>query len=151
MADGYQFPLFYVIPGFRLRLVLIGEQEVNGRSVEHDKTEFTQFYPLDGDAVHWMVERVQEQYTNVTSKPCTSARMSTATTPRRRDPPPPRPRSPSPSPPTRSSSPVYSPSTPERLVPSAPEEFVIIEQAPSPPSHFGLELEPAPLVDEPIV
>jgi hypothetical protein len=49
MADRYQFPLFYTIPGFRLRLVLIGEQEVDGRWVEHDTTELAQFSPLDGD------------------------------------------------------------------------------------------------------
>jgi hypothetical protein len=66
MADQYLVPLFYVIPGFRLRLVLIGEQEVDGRFVEHDRTELTQFSSLDGDAVHRMLERVREQYTNLT-------------------------------------------------------------------------------------
>ena len=157
MADQYQFPLFYVIPGFRLRLVLIGEREVNGRWVEHDRTELAQFSPLDGDAVHRMVERVREQYTNLTARPRTSARMSTATRPRRRAPSPPRPRSPPSPPPRPPSSPVYSPSTPERLVPTAPEdeeEFITIEfppRTPSPPPPFGFELEPAPLVDEPMV
>jgi hypothetical protein len=153
MADRYQFPMFYTIPGYRLRLVLIGEQEVNGRSVEHDTTELAQFSPLDGDAVHRIVERVRGQYTNLASRPRTSARMSTATRPRRRAPPPPRPRSPPPSPPRR----PYS--TPERYppptAPEAEEEFVTIEfppspRAPTPPPHFGLDLEPAPLVDVPM-
>jgi hypothetical protein len=49
--------------------------------------------PLDGDAVHRIVERVPGQYTNLACRPRTSARMSTATTPRRRAPLPPRPRS----------------------------------------------------------
>jgi hypothetical protein len=102
--------------------------------------------------VHRMVEQVREQYTSVTSRPRTSARMSTATRPRRRALPPTQPRSPPPSPPRRPSSPVYSPLTPERYPPpTAPEEFVIIERAPTPPPHFEFELEPAPLVDEPMV
>jgi hypothetical protein len=108
--------------------------------------------------VHRMVERMRGQYTNLSSRPRTSARMSTATRPRCRAPPPPRPRSPPPSPPRRPSSPVYSPSTPERYhPPTAPkvEEFVTIEfppspRGPTPPPHFGLELEPAPLVDVPM-
>jgi hypothetical protein len=49
------------MPRFRLRLVLIGEREVNGRWVEHDWTELVQFSPLDGDAVHRMLRRVLEQ------------------------------------------------------------------------------------------
>jgi hypothetical protein len=106
--------------------------------------------------LHRIVERVREQYTNVTSRPRTSARMSTATRPRRRAPAPPRPRSPPPSPPRWSSSPVYSPSTLDRyLPPTATEEeyqpFVINERAPTPPPHFELELEPVPLVDVPMV
>jgi hypothetical protein len=51
--------MFFVLPGFQTRLVLIGEQEVNGRWVNHNQTEFAQFSPLDGDAVHRMVERVR--------------------------------------------------------------------------------------------
>ena len=156
MAEGYQFPLFYTIPGFRLRLVLIGEQEVDGRWVEHDRTELAQFSPLDGDAVHRLVERVRERYTNTVSRPRTSARMSTATRPRRRAPPPPRPRTQSPPPPLPRlpSSPVYSPSSPEPLVPTAPAEeyhFIITERAPTPPPPFALELEPVPLEDEPMI
>jgi hypothetical protein len=102
--------------------------------------------------VHRIVERVRGQYTSLTSRPRTSARMSTATRPRRRASSPPRPRSPPSSPPRRPSSPVYSPSTPERYPPptALEEEFVIIEEPPSPPPHFGLELEPAPLVDVPM-
>jgi hypothetical protein len=159
MADQYQFPVFYTISGYRLRLVLIGEQEVNGRwVVEHGTTELAQFSPLDGD-VYRIVERVREQYTNLTSRPRTSVRMSTATRPRRRPPPSPRPRSPPPSPPRRPYSPIYSLSTPERCPPpTAPpveQEFVTIKfppspRAPTPPPHFGLELEPAPLVDIPM-
>jgi hypothetical protein len=60
MADKYQVPLFFTIPGIRMRLVLIGEQEVNGHCVAHDRTELTQFSPLDADAVHRMMERVRE-------------------------------------------------------------------------------------------
>jgi hypothetical protein len=59
MADKYQFPVFYTIPGFRFRLVLIGEREVDGRWVDHDTTELSQFSPLDGDAVYRIVERVR--------------------------------------------------------------------------------------------
>jgi hypothetical protein len=51
MAVDHQFPLFYVISGFRLRLVLIGEQEVNGRWVEHDRTELVQFSPLKSGSI----------------------------------------------------------------------------------------------------
>jgi hypothetical protein len=109
--------------------------------------------------VHQIVERVRGKYTNLASRPRTSARMSTATRPRRRAPPPPRPRSPPPSPPRRSSSSVYTPSTPERYppptAPPAEEEFVVIEflpspRAPTPPPHFWFELEPALLVDVPM-
>jgi hypothetical protein len=100
--------------------------------------------------VHRMLERVQEQYTKLTRRPRTLARISTTT--RRRVPPPPRPRSPPPSPPRLPSSPVYSPSKPERYPPpTAPEEFqpfVVTERAPTPPPPFQLEHEPAPLVDE---
>jgi hypothetical protein len=69
-----------------MRLVLIGEQKVNGHWVQHDQTELAQFSPLDGHAVHRMVERVREHNTQLASsrsRPQTSARMSTATRPNR--------------------------------------------------------------------
>jgi hypothetical protein len=56
MAEQYQSLMFFTITGFLIRLVLIGEQELNGHWVEHDRTELSQFSPLDGDAVHRMVE-----------------------------------------------------------------------------------------------
>jgi hypothetical protein len=39
-----------------MRLVLIGDQKVNGYWVEHDRTELAQFSPSFADAVHRMVE-----------------------------------------------------------------------------------------------
>jgi hypothetical protein len=88
IADEPRIPLFYVIPGFRLPLVLLGEQEVNGRWVKHDRTELAQFPPFDEDAVYWMLEQVRE-YTHLGSKPHTSARTFTTHRPRHRAPVPP--------------------------------------------------------------
>jgi hypothetical protein len=87
--------------------VLLGEQEVNGRWVEHYKTDLTQLFPLDEDAEHRMLERVREQSTHLDSRPRTSTWMSNTQRPRRRAPAPPRP-----------STLVYSPATPERLIPT---------------------------------
>ena len=129
-----------------MRLVLIGEQEVNGRWVEHDRTELAQFSPLDGDAVHRMVERVREQYSSTTRRSRTSARNLTTHRPRRRRAPPP------------PYSSVYSPATPDYPPPTAPAEevevvqsLVIVERSPTPPPPFAIELEPVPLEDEPLV
>jgi hypothetical protein len=47
------------------------EREVDGRGVEHDTAELAQFSPLDGDAVHRIVERVRGQLTSLTSRPRT--------------------------------------------------------------------------------
>jgi hypothetical protein len=59
MADHRIF-IFYVIPEFRLRLVLIQKQGGTGCWVEHDHTELTQFAPLNAVALQRMLERMQD-------------------------------------------------------------------------------------------
>ncbi|XP_056020457.1 uncharacterized protein LOC130054518 [Ostrea edulis] len=115
---------FQTLPGFRYRLLVVAEERVGENWVVRSENDLSTFSPFDQSGVREIICRVRAEYEGRAPRRRT-ARISTATRPRRRAPQPP-------SPP-----PPYSPATPTTpppAIPSAPVEYSPVPMSDSPAS-----------------
>ncbi|XP_056022074.1 uncharacterized protein LOC130054964 [Ostrea edulis] len=130
MTEGRRDPIynFQTLPGFRYRLVVVAEERVGENWVVRSQNDLSTFSPFDRSGAREIIDRVRQEYEGRSRR--RTARMSTATRPRRRAPQPP-------SPP-----PPYSPATPTApppTIPSAPEEYspVPMNESPASPVEYS--------------
>lgn len=78
------------LPGIQYRLVVIAEQQVGENQVVRSQNDLDQFSPFDADGAREIINQVRRRYENQ-GRSRTTAKISTATRPRRRAPLPPTP------------------------------------------------------------